>query len=149
MLRPLSLIGWAAVVAAQFDFVHSQYETSSPVYPSPQISGAGGWDESLVKAREFLAELTAEEKAQIVTGTHRSSQYLKTSQAHFHRNRWTLRRQHRSNSAPQLHWTLFARRTSCHTTGDLCICILCRLVSSCIMGSTIGQKKGRLHGRGV
>ncbi|KAJ4376087.1 hypothetical protein N0V83_001368 [Neocucurbitaria cava] len=50
-------------------FTHSQYETSPPVYPSPNITGAGGWEEALVKARAFVAELTLEEKAGLVTGT--------------------------------------------------------------------------------
>lgn len=68
MLRILSLAGFAATVVAQFNINHTQYGTSPPVYPSPQISGAGGWDASLEKARAFLAQLTTEEKAQIVTG---------------------------------------------------------------------------------
>jgi hypothetical protein len=59
MLRPLCLLGYAATIAAQFSFEHTQ---------SPQISGAGGWDAALEKAQAFLAELTAEEKAQLATG---------------------------------------------------------------------------------
>ncbi|KAL1643209.1 hypothetical protein SLS61_009358 [Didymella pomorum] len=39
------------------------------VYPSPKTAGAGGWGEALGRARAFLAELTLEEKTQIVTGT--------------------------------------------------------------------------------
>ncbi|KAF1343753.1 hypothetical protein EJ07DRAFT_169400 [Lizonia empirigonia] len=69
MLRILSLLGFASAVAAQFNIRHTQYGTSPPVYPSPQISGTGGWDAALGKAQAFLAELTTEEKAQIVTGT--------------------------------------------------------------------------------
>lgn len=69
MLRTLSFAGFAATVAAQFNINHTQYGTSPPVYPSPQISGAGGWDAALEKAQAFLAQLTTEEKAQIVTGT--------------------------------------------------------------------------------
>ncbi|KAF3009784.1 hypothetical protein E8E13_009939 [Curvularia kusanoi] len=69
MLRPLCLFGYAASVAAQFGIEHTQYGTSPPVYPSPQISGTGGWGAALEKAQAFLAELTTEEKAQIVTGT--------------------------------------------------------------------------------
>ena len=71
MLRTLSLLGCAATVAAQFNISHTQYGTSPPIYPSPQISGAGGWDAALEKAHAFLAELTTEEKAQIVTGMRR------------------------------------------------------------------------------
>jgi beta-glucosidase len=71
MLRALTLLGYATAIAAQFNFTHSQYETSPPVYPSPQINGTGGWGAALKKARAFLAELTLEEKAQMVTGTRR------------------------------------------------------------------------------
>ncbi|KAI6779252.1 putative beta-glucosidase G [Emericellopsis cladophorae] len=45
-----------------------QYGHSPAVYPSPRISGAGRWEESLRKARKFVAELTLEEKATMVTG---------------------------------------------------------------------------------
>jgi beta-glucosidase len=69
MLRTWSLVGLAATAAAQFNVNHTQYGTSPPVYPSPQISGAGGWGAALEKARAFLAQLSTEEKAQIVTGT--------------------------------------------------------------------------------
>lgn len=68
MLRSLSLLGYASAVAAQFNIVHTQYGTSPPVYPSPQISGGGGWDAALEKSQAFLAELTLQEKAQMVTG---------------------------------------------------------------------------------
>ncbi|KAF2140973.1 glycoside hydrolase family 3 protein [Aplosporella prunicola CBS 121167] len=53
--------------AAAWD--HSQFTTSPPVYPSPNMTGAGGWDAALAKARDFLAEMTLEEKAFMVTGT--------------------------------------------------------------------------------
>ncbi|KAF3039252.1 hypothetical protein E8E11_004825 [Didymella keratinophila] len=69
MLQTLSVVGFAAIAAAQFNINHTQYGTSPLVYPSPQISGAGGWDAALEKAQAFLAQLTTEEKAQIVTGT--------------------------------------------------------------------------------
>lgn len=64
-----------------------QYGDSEAVYPSrmslttswtilpdvnmiiiARISGAGGWDDALEKARAFVAELTLEEKADMVTG---------------------------------------------------------------------------------
>lgn len=57
-----------ASVAAQFNYNHTQYGTSPAVYPSPKTAGAGGWGEALGRARAFLAELTLEEKTQIVTG---------------------------------------------------------------------------------
>ncbi|KEZ40873.1 hypothetical protein SAPIO_CDS7935 [Scedosporium apiospermum] len=45
-----------------------QYGHSEPVYPSPETSGAGGWESALVKARDFVSELTLEEKSYMVTG---------------------------------------------------------------------------------
>ncbi|CAG5158099.1 uncharacterized protein ALTATR162_LOCUS4982 [Alternaria atra] len=67
MVRALPLSACATAVAAQFNVKHTQYGTSPPVYPSPRTCGAGGWDGALEKARAFVAELTIEEKAQMVT----------------------------------------------------------------------------------
>ncbi|RYN48985.1 hypothetical protein AA0117_g13427, partial [Alternaria alternata] len=64
-------LGHIAAVAAQFDFTHTQYETSPPVYPSPYTTGAGGWDQALDMARDFVGQLTLEEKAGMVTGRDR------------------------------------------------------------------------------
>ncbi|KAH3983159.1 hypothetical protein HBI04_079020 [Parastagonospora nodorum] len=69
MLRSLVLLSCATAVAAQFNFTHTQYNTSPPVYPSPNITGAGGWEAALEKARGFVGKLTIEEKARMVTGT--------------------------------------------------------------------------------
>lgn len=33
-----------------------------------QVSGAGGWEDALTKAKAFVAELTLDEKADMVTG---------------------------------------------------------------------------------
>lgn len=46
----------------------TQYGSSEPSYPSPNITGSGGWEEALAKAQAFVNELTLEEKAQMVTG---------------------------------------------------------------------------------
>ncbi|CAN8102863.1 unnamed protein product [Discula destructiva] len=46
----------------------TQYGGSEPVYPSPNITGAGGWEDALAKAQAFVDELTTEEKANMVTG---------------------------------------------------------------------------------
>ncbi|KAI3538432.1 glycosyl hydrolase family 3 N terminal domain-containing protein [Colletotrichum filicis] len=43
------------------------YGDSEPVYPSPNITGTG-WEDALAKAREFVSQLTIEEKADMVTG---------------------------------------------------------------------------------
>ncbi|KAM0322964.1 hypothetical protein ACHAQA_009063 [Verticillium albo-atrum] len=56
----------AGAVLAQWN--HDLFKSSPPVYPSPEISGLG-WDDALEKAKEFLGELTLEEKAWMVTGT--------------------------------------------------------------------------------
>ncbi|KAL1855107.1 hypothetical protein Plec18167_002093 [Paecilomyces lecythidis] len=40
-----------------------------PVYPSPNTTGAGGWEDAMAKAKHFVSQLTLEEKADIVTGT--------------------------------------------------------------------------------
>jgi hypothetical protein len=68
MVRVLLLTACATVAAAQFNIKHTQYGTSPPVYPSPRTCGAGGWDAALEKAQAFVADLTTEEKAQIITG---------------------------------------------------------------------------------
>ncbi|KAF2865476.1 avenacinase [Massariosphaeria phaeospora] len=67
MWRMLTLSWFATVSVAQFGIEHTQYGTSPPVYPSPNITGAGGWEPALEKARAFVAELTLEEKADMVT----------------------------------------------------------------------------------
>ncbi|KAI3394178.1 hypothetical protein diail_3133 [Diaporthe ilicicola] len=46
-----------------------QYGHVEPTYPSPNATGAGGWEDALAKAKAFTAELTIEEKAKMVTGT--------------------------------------------------------------------------------
>ncbi|CAJ2504169.1 Uu.00g115630.m01.CDS01 [Anthostomella pinea] len=44
------------------------YGHSPTVYPSPNATGAGGFQEALEKAKAFVAELTLEEKSDMVTG---------------------------------------------------------------------------------
>ncbi|GAQ05079.1 probable beta-glucosidase G [Aspergillus lentulus] len=44
------------------------YGHSPAVFPSPNATGAGGWHAAFVKAQRFVAELTLEEKADMVTG---------------------------------------------------------------------------------
>ena len=68
-IRSWLVIAYAVTAVAQFGFNHTQYGGSPAVYPSPQISGTGGWHKALEKARAFVAALTIEEKAQMVTGT--------------------------------------------------------------------------------
>ncbi|KAH6685809.1 beta-glucosidase [Plectosphaerella plurivora] len=48
--------------------VLGQYGHSEPVYPSPRVSGTGGWEDAVEKARAFVGELTLQEKADMVTG---------------------------------------------------------------------------------
>ncbi|KAK4625612.1 putative beta-glucosidase G [Fulvia fulva] len=47
---------------------HEDYTTSPPVYPSPNITGKS-WETALEKAKAWVAQLTLEEKSQLVTGT--------------------------------------------------------------------------------
>jgi beta-glucosidase len=80
----------ATIAASRFSPDYSQYDTSPPVYPSREsrdnrtvvetfvliqslarITGLGGWKEALEKAQAFVAQLTLEEKASMVTGTSR------------------------------------------------------------------------------
>ncbi|KAH8732225.1 avenacinase [Phaeosphaeriaceae sp. PMI808] len=68
-MRSLVILSYGTAVAAQFNFTHTQYGTSPPVYPSPNITGVGGWETALQKAQAFLAKLTLEEKSRMVTGT--------------------------------------------------------------------------------
>ncbi|KAL3469791.1 glycosyl hydrolase family 3 N terminal domain-containing protein [Aspergillus californicus] len=44
------------------------YGHSPAVYPSPNATGNGGWEDALVLAQDFVAQLTLEEKADMVTG---------------------------------------------------------------------------------
>ncbi|KAF2824218.1 hypothetical protein CC86DRAFT_52089 [Ophiobolus disseminans] len=47
----------------------TEYGSSPAFYPSPNITGVGGWEAALVKARAWVAQLTIEEKADMATGT--------------------------------------------------------------------------------
>ncbi|KAK0123706.1 hypothetical protein ONS95_008716 [Cadophora gregata] len=57
-----------AVVQPLNTTILGQYGHSPAVYPSPNATGAGGWEEALAKAKEFTAQLTPAEKADMVTG---------------------------------------------------------------------------------
>ncbi|KAL2075129.1 hypothetical protein VTL71DRAFT_71 [Oculimacula yallundae] len=57
-----------AVVQPLNTTILGQYGHSPAVYPSPNATGIGGWEEALVKARAWTAQLTLEEKADMVTG---------------------------------------------------------------------------------
>ncbi|KAI5921197.1 beta-glucosidase-related glycosidase [Camillea tinctor] len=47
----------------------TQYGSSPAVLPSPNITGVGGWEDAMAKAKAFVALLTLEEKKDMVTGT--------------------------------------------------------------------------------
>ncbi|KAH7305614.1 beta-glucosidase-related glycosidase [Rhexocercosporidium sp. MPI-PUGE-AT-0058] len=57
-----------AVVQPLNTTILGQYGHSPAVYPSPNATGIGGWEEALAKAKEFTAQLTPAEKADMVTG---------------------------------------------------------------------------------
>ncbi|KAF5849059.1 hypothetical protein GGP41_006003 [Bipolaris sorokiniana] len=72
MIRYTFLLFHIAFASTQSSNAHgaayTQYGGSPPVYPSPNVTGIGGWNEALNKARAFLDNLTLEEKSLIVTG---------------------------------------------------------------------------------
>ncbi|OJJ85358.1 uncharacterized protein ASPGLDRAFT_73965 [Aspergillus glaucus CBS 516.65] len=53
-----------AVVKSDTSF----YGQSPPVYPSPEMSGIGGWDEALSKAQAMVSQMSLEEKVNITGG---------------------------------------------------------------------------------
>ncbi|KAH8594426.1 beta-glucosidase-related glycosidase [Bisporella sp. PMI_857] len=48
--------------------VYGPYGFVPPVYPSPNATGAGGWEDALAKAKNFVSQLTLEEKSGMTTG---------------------------------------------------------------------------------
>ncbi|KAL0262517.1 hypothetical protein SLS55_001485 [Diplodia seriata] len=65
----LALLGVAAsLVSPAFAWDHSLFTTSPAILPSPNATGVG-WEDAFDKAKDFLAELTLEEKVSLVTGT--------------------------------------------------------------------------------
>lgn len=55
------------VIAANLEHYWS-YGRSPPVYPSPQLSGTGGWAESLEYARQLMSQMTNDEKNNLTYG---------------------------------------------------------------------------------
>lgn len=50
--------------------LYSPREPDSPYsYPSPNITGIGGWDIAIAKAKLFVSQLSTEEKVSLSTGT--------------------------------------------------------------------------------
>ena len=45
------------------------YQSSPPGYPSPWAEGLGDWGPAVQKAREFVSQLTLEEKVNLTTGS--------------------------------------------------------------------------------
>ncbi|KAH6952525.1 glycoside hydrolase superfamily [Ilyonectria sp. MPI-CAGE-AT-0026] len=45
-----------------------QYGDSQAVYPSPNMTGHGGWEGAFQKAQDFISEMTLDEKVWLVTG---------------------------------------------------------------------------------
>jgi len=48
------------------------YGQSPLVYPSPQMSGIGGWDEALSKVQAMVSQISSEEKVSITGGYERA-----------------------------------------------------------------------------
>lgn len=64
----IHFLGLAGLAIAQNGFNGIPYFTTPDVFPSPSITGAGGWQLALAKADAFVAELNLTEKAYMVTG---------------------------------------------------------------------------------
>nr|ATQ35959.1 beta-glucosidase [Talaromyces piceae] len=65
------LLGVACVNAVAQDVIINDsyfYGDSPPVYPSPNVTGAGDWDQAYQKAKEFVSKLTQEEKVNLTAG---------------------------------------------------------------------------------
>lgn len=67
-MKNLALVALAAFATAQNGFDGGSYYTSPTVYPSPNTTGAGGWEAALAKANNFLRQLNLTEKVSMVTG---------------------------------------------------------------------------------
>ncbi|KFY10611.1 hypothetical protein V491_07580 [Pseudogymnoascus sp. VKM F-3775] len=65
-----TLLSLFLVASAQSSWDHELFTTSPPVYPSPSSDG-NGWEAAFAKARTFVANLTLEEKAGLLTGNIR------------------------------------------------------------------------------
>jgi beta-glucosidase len=58
-------------VAGQDTVVHQDthfYGQSPPIYPSPEISGTGGWNDAFSKAQALVLQMTLEEKTSLTGG---------------------------------------------------------------------------------
>lgn len=71
----LYLIGLVAFVSAQNETALAtnlehfwSYGRSPPVYPTPQMSGSGGWEEAYLFARKLVSQMTNDEKNNITYG---------------------------------------------------------------------------------
>ncbi|KXJ90937.1 glycosyl hydrolase family 3 N terminal domain-domain-containing protein [Microdochium bolleyi] len=85
--KPMADTGWRQRVTDRFPILHKKrgkfllallddtyfYGQSEPVYPSPQMPGSGTWKGALDKAKQFVAKLTVDEKAALVSGDESST----------------------------------------------------------------------------
>ncbi|KAE9976589.1 hypothetical protein EG328_002550 [Venturia inaequalis] len=56
-----------AILQSPNTVILNDYGHSPPVYPSPKTTGIG-WEDAMVKAKSFIAQLTVQEKVWLVTG---------------------------------------------------------------------------------
>ncbi|KAF4637549.1 hypothetical protein G7Y89_g529 [Cudoniella acicularis] len=69
VLRLATLFATASAIVEPLNTtILGPYGSVPPVYPSPNATGAGGWEDALAKAKAFVTELTLEEKSGMVTG---------------------------------------------------------------------------------
>lgn len=74
-VRLISIASFALLVYSQGnpvniepDLLYPRETDSIYSYPSPNITGIGGWDVAIKKAKNFVSQLTLEEKVSICTG---------------------------------------------------------------------------------
>lgn len=71
MVQPkacLLLLGVAGAHATILQDDSYFYGQSPPVYPTPNMTGAGGWGHALSKAQDLVARMSLEEKISITAG---------------------------------------------------------------------------------
>ncbi|RDW82444.1 beta-glucosidase-9 [Coleophoma cylindrospora] len=70
-LLDLAAVILACAAGVSGEAWNSSLFTSSPdVFPSPQMSGIGGWEAAMAKANAFLANMTLQEKTIMLTGAN-------------------------------------------------------------------------------
>jgi hypothetical protein len=167
MLRSFMWLKLAATAAALFNFTHTQYGTARPSTPRVRLprttraytcsilthtaarsSGLGGWEAARERAQAFVAQLTLDEKAALVTGEDRSV-CSASARAHAARRPRSVCRQHTGCSPVKLCGSLSPRRPSRRPPGCVRLRVSSRSVGRRIMGQTACSPAWSISGRRV